>query len=238
MIVPFIKHNIPLTVIFRLLGVNDVRKMLYYVTGVSPCSPTLIYKMQSILCNDTSNTTGFNSNELYDYVGLVGCSEKQKQKRIQFIKNIFLNEFLPHCGEDNQITGNVRKAFYLGYAVRKLMMVYLKEIPPDDIDSYVNKRACPTGPQFALLTRQLVRNFLKMLRAQVYRAVSNGKHVNIVDFFNHRKISAGLKYACATGNWGITRGATGQTGVCQVLNTTNLAAKFSHLRQVNMNFYY
>lgn len=238
-VIPFIKHHIPLTVIFRLLGVNDVKRMIYYITGItSPTSPTLLYKTQTILCNDSSNTIDMNPEELFDWIGVKNCSEKQKKKRIAYVQNIFQNEFLPHCGNEyeSEVLGkntNTCKAFYLGYAVRKLLMVYLNEIPPDDIDSYVHKRACSTGPMFALLTRQLNRNFLKMLRIQIFKAVSNGKYINILDYINHRKISSGLKYGCATGNWGIQKGANNQTGVCQVLNTMNLSARYSHMRLIN-----
>lgn len=142
-------------------------------------------------------------------------------------KHIFVNEFLPHCKTKSE------KVFYLGYCVRKLLMVYINEIPPDDIDSYTNKRCCPTGMQFALLTRQLVRNFTKIIRVQVFKAINNNKYINVVDYFNHRKISSGLRYACATGNWAIQKGMTNQTGVCQVLNNMNISARLSHMRQIN-----
>ena len=153
-------------------------------------------------------------------------------------KHIFINEFLPHCGNEHETevdmsATNTTKAFYLGYCIRKLLMVYLGEIPPDDIDCYTNKRCCAAGLQFALLTRQLIRNFIKMLHVQVFKAVSANKYINIVDFFNHRKISAGIKYACATGNWGIQKGMTNQSGVCQVINSMNVASRLSHLSQIN-----
>jgi DNA-directed RNA polymerase beta subunit len=56
-------------------------------------------------------------------------------------------------------------------------MVYLGEIPPDDIDSYTNKRCCTTGLQFALLIRQLIRNFIKVLHVQVFKAVNINKNI-------------------------------------------------------------
>jgi DNA-directed RNA polymerase II subunit RPB2 len=86
---------------------------------------------------------------------------------------------------------------------------------------------------FALLTRQLVRNFLKYLRVQLYKSTVSNKKIFLPSFIKHRKITSGLKYACATGNWGIQRGANNQTGVCQVLNQTNAAARISHFRLVN-----
>jgi len=239
-VVPFIKTNIPLSVVFRLLGVNDTKRMICYITGTTPpVSAKFLYTIQSIMCHDTSNTVDMDADDLYDYIGLGGCVEKQKAKRIQYIKHIFVNEFLPHCGnssetsEGSECDTNTQKAFYLGYAIRKLLMVKLGEKRQDDIDSYVHKRACTAGSQFALLTRQLVRNFIKMIRVQIFKNVNSGKYINIIDYFNHRKISAGLKYGCATGNWGIQKGANNQTGVCQVLNTMNLAARYSHMRLIN-----
>lgn len=239
LIVPFIKHYIPLPVIFRLLDVCDLKSMMYYIVDTAPnCSQKLRYRTQSILCNDTSNTVNMSTDELYDWIGLKGSTEKQKKKRIQYIKHIFLNEFLPHCGndystEEKTAETNSHKAFYLGYCVRKLLMVSTGVIPPDDIDHYANKRCCSTGLQFALLVRQLIRSFIQMLRIQVYKAINNNKYINIVDFFNHRRISTGIRYACATGNWGIQRGKTNQSGVCQVINSMNLSARLSHIRLVN-----
>lgn len=136
------------------------------------------------------------------------------------------------------------KCFYLGYAVRRLLSVYLGESSPDDIDSYVNKRISTAGSLFALQIRQQVLNFIKNLRMQVFKAVSNGKNINLFDFFNHRRITSPLRYGCATGNWGTQKSNTAangggngtsssQTGICQVLNTMNLGARISHMRQVN-----
>ena len=238
-LVPFIKHYIPLSVIFRLLDVSDTKSMLYYIIDTAPnSSQTLQYRAQSILYADTSNTINMSTEELYDWIGIKGSTEKQHIKRVHYVKHVFSNEFLPHCGNDYSTpelaaATNAKKAFYIGYCVRKLLMVSLGEIPPDDIDHYVNKRCCATGLQFALLMRQLIRNFFKILHVQVFKAVNNNKYINIVDFFNHRKISAGIKYACATGNWGIQKGMTNQSGVCQVVNTMNLPARLSHLRLVN-----
>jgi hypothetical protein len=56
-------------------------------------------------------------------------------------------------------------------------MVYIGEIPPDDIDNYTNKRCCPAGMQFALLTRQLLRNFIKTVHIHVFKAVNNNKDI-------------------------------------------------------------
>jgi len=124
------------------------------------------------------------------------------------------------------------KAFYLGFAVRKLLSVSLGEAPKDDIDNIINKRFSTAGSLIAVLTRQLVRNFLKSVHVHLFNACKSGKFINITDFINHRKITAGLKFAFSTGTWGITKN-NNQSGVCQVINNTNLVSRLSHQRLVN-----
>ena len=229
--VPFVKNHIPLIVIFRLLGVADIASILKFIVGTKS-SPALVYLARSILCNDQTGTAGLSLEELYDWIGLQGAIEKANRKRVHYVKNVIDGEFLPHCASNGGDI-NMKKAFFLGYSVRKLMAVYLKEIPEDDIDSYVNKRCATSGSLIALLSRQLIRSFLKTVHVQVFRAANNGKFINITDFFTHRKITSGLKYAFSTGNWGIQKGQNSQSGVCQVLNKMGIAARLSHLRLIN-----
>ena len=47
-----------------------------------------------------------------------------------------------------------------------------------------------------------------------------------------QKITAGLKYALSTGNWGIQKQSS-QNGVAQILTRQNYLASLSHLRRVN-----
>jgi len=231
LMVPFIKTHIPIIVIFRMLGIRSNEDILNFIIS-KKSSRRFIYLANSILCSDDTGTAELSEEDLYDWVGLKGAAEKARKKRILFIKHIFLNEFLPHCAT-KQGDSKINKAFFLGYCVRKLVRIYLKEIPSDDIDSYVNKRIATTGSLMALLSRQLIRNFLKTVHIQVFKSVNNGKFINITDFFTHRRISSGLKYAFSTGNWGIQKGQSNQSGVCQVLNTMNVSAKLSHLRLIN-----
>lgn len=178
-------------------------------------------------CSITSSSSSSSSSNAEE----VEKQSNLKKKRIKTTKNIFQNEFFPHCGKDE--SSNKEKMFFLGLCVRKLLRVTIGELPPDDIDDYRNKRCCTAGLQFALLTRQLMRVFNKTLHAQIFKNTKTNPYVNFDDFFKVAKISIGLRYACATGNWGIQKNMTNQSGVCQVWNDTNITSKISHLRQVN-----
>jgi DNA-directed RNA polymerase II subunit RPB2 len=236
-VIPFIKYNVPLTICFRMLDIADVAKMLEYVTG-HDASTALKALAKSVLYQDyfTSGcSTITTAEECFERVGVNGSAEKIKKKRVAYVKHIMQNEFFPHCcGADPLDDYKKEKAFFLGLAVRKLLRVYLEELPADDIDSYVNKRVSTSGALMALLTRQLMRNFVKTVHIQVFKAANNNKFINMIDFFSNRKISAGLKFAMATGTWGISRlGTSNQAGVCQVLNTMNIVARLSQFKLVN-----
>jgi DNA-directed RNA polymerase II subunit RPB2 len=219
--VPFIKFDIPMVVIFRLLQVRSVQDMYNYIIGTN-ASPEFSYALRSILCTDTSGTTDMEMDDLYDWVGSRGSSEKNVIKRQKYAMHIFANEFLPHC--QNQLY----KAFYLGYCIRKLLRVYLGEQVPDDINSYCNKRQSVTGTLLSLLTRQLIRRHLKNIQMQIFR---NDKGKMISDFFNHNSITSGLKYAMSTGNWGIQKGnGNNQSGVCQAVSLMNRSSRLASLR--------
>lgn len=224
-IVPFVKTHIPLTICFYLLGVSDEHEMVRLVLR-GPSSDALVFLAKSVLL--TGECAGRSAEELMDDIGVRGSTEKVRKKRVRYVEHIFANEVLPHCGPSK-----FEKAQFLAFAIRKLLRTYLGEIAPDDVDNICNKRVMTAGVMLAVLTRQLVRQFFKTVHIQIFRAVTAGKFINMADIFNHRRISMGLKYAMSTGNWGVSKGAVNQTGVCQVVANMNLVSKISHLRLVN-----
>lgn len=64
------------------------------------------------------------------------------------------------------------------------------------------------------------------------RKVNEGKQVNLRTALNQETITRDLKYALATGNWGINRKAITKTGVAQVLQRLTYSSTLSHLRRV------
>jgi DNA-directed RNA polymerase beta subunit len=127
-----------------------------------------------------------------------------------------------------------RKAAYFGYAVWKLLLVYTGRREPDDRDDYCQKRVETPGMLLALIFRRLYRKFLKLLNMTLHKTIDKGKHVNIYDLINPKRITSQLRYALATGNWCQQKGgASSQSGVAQVLSRLTWTATISHLRRVN-----
>jgi DNA-directed RNA polymerase II subunit RPB2 len=127
------------------------------------------------------------------------------------------------------------KACYLGFMVRKLIATYTGQLQCDDRDHYANKRIDTAGMLMSLLFRQIYRTLLKSLTSQLQRLVENNKlcYTNIGDMINHKKITGAFKYAFSTGNWGMQRGSSTQTGVAQMMSRMTTVSGWSNLRRIN-----
>lgn len=176
-----------------------------------------------------------------DAVGRRGTHEVDQERRDKYVNYICCSETLPHMGVDNSAATKFGKRVYLGHMVSKLIGVLLGLLPYDNRDHYCNKRLDCTGPLMAHLFRQLYRSFLKSLQAQIQKAVTVGKFVDLVDsrFVNHKRISAGFKLAFGTGNWGTPKAAggqgtaVGQVGITQALSQLSGISATAHARRLN-----
>jgi DNA-directed RNA polymerase II subunit RPB2 len=122
--------------------------------------------------------------------------------------------------------------------VMKMLRVYNGDEEADDRDDYANKRLDPVHMLCALLFRQLFRAFLKTFTSQIHRACESDKseYIFVIDMMkNSKRISAGFKYSLSTGNWGMSKGASTQVGVAQVLTRMTPISTICHLRRTNTN---
>ena len=88
---------------------------------------------------------------LCKYVNVLGYVKTQsdKERKYNYICQILDKDLLPH------ITNTPRhKAYYIGCMIRKMLRVFLKQVPYDDRDSYKNKRIDTPGVLLGNLFRQ------------------------------------------------------------------------------------
>ena len=229
--VPFIDMEIPLLVLFRLLDVENKEEAIEYVL----CGETgpIEQLIRGILEVDAHS--GVNTEELIEWIGKTGTRETTRERRHRYMEHIISNEVLPHMGLTRDPSVNKRKAIYLGYMIRKLLLVHLGKAQCDDRDHYSNKRIDTSGMLMSLLFRQHFRNFLKTLTTQITKLVDAGKlhGANIGDLINHKRISSGFKYAFSTGNWGMQKGSSAQTGVAQIMSRMTPLSAIANLRRIN-----
>jgi len=175
------------------------------------------------------------------YVNMMGYDrdKSEKERRLTYLNDIINNDFLPHVGSEYKA-----KAFYLGHMVKLLLDVFLKKRDPDDRDSYVNKRIDTAGILMANLFRQYFTKLVKDMKTNINKEYTSGSWRSSKDFENilnlsniykvikYSTITTGLKFALATGNWGIKNNNNKQ-GIAQVLSRLTYNSTLSHLRRVN-----
>lgn len=225
---PSLRQDIPIVILFRALGcANDKEVMSHICYDLSSDALT-----SAVMPSIEEAQVIQDELTALDFIGKRGqATGVSREKRIQYAREMLQLEFLPHIGTDGG--SEMKKSYFLGYMVNKLLMVALKKQPEDDRDHYGNKRLDLAGPLLATLFRQQLRKLMRDIKATARRAVNSGAEVDLNSLIKSSIITNGLKYALATGNWNSAAGAATKTGVSQVLNRLTFASSLSHLRRLN-----
>ncbi|AGO11076.1 AaceriAFR404Cp [[Ashbya] aceris (nom. inval.)] len=226
---PYIKQDIPIVIIFRALGIIPDGEILEHI-----CYDQNDWQMLEMLkpCVEEGFVIQDRETAL-DFIGRRGTALGiKKEKRIQYAKDILQKEFLPHI---TQLEGfESRKAFFLGYMINRLLLCALDRKDQDDRDHFGKKRLDLAGPLLAQLFKTLFRKLTRDILRFMQRSVEEAKDFNLKLAVKATTITAGLKYALATGNWGEQKKAmSSRAGVSQVLNRYTYSSTLSHLRRTN-----
>lgn len=228
-ILPYIKEEIPIIVVFRALGFESDRDILEHIVYdfedqemMERIKPSLD---EAFVIQDR--------NVALSFIGTRGARPGvTKEKRIKYAKEILQKEMLPHVGISDFC--EAKKAYFLGYMVHRLLLAALGRRELDDRDHIGNKRLDLAGPLLAFLFRGLFRSLIKQMRGYAQYYIDRGQPFNVDLSIKPSIISDGLKYSLATGNWGDQKKAhMARAGVSQVLNRLTFASTLSHLRRVN-----
>lgn len=252
---PNFKNPVPIFLLFKCLGVENDKSLFEHITWdlQNDISKKIIELIKPSfdrfvkICN-TNNIETNASVEKYNDIMLTYLKFKNTNRdikltyddKLMYLKKILEDEILPHIGNSYS-----RKAKYLGYMARKLMLVQNGYIQHDDRDAYDNKRIDTPGRLLSTQFRQCFNKLVKDMVKCITREIKNNKsRRDIFDLINSNNIykiikptiiDGGLKYALATGNWGIKTGNHGtiKAGTAQVLNRLSYQSFVSHLRRVN-----
>lgn len=251
---PSFKHPIPIFLLFKAMDIKNDKDMIQ----------TIIWELGSGTKNETKflkiikdGFIAFNNNPTFKlgndtrkyqelvitYLNFKGGNKEIKltmDDKIAYLKKIFIDEVLPHVGSSFS-----KKCKYMGMMIRKLLLVHLGELPFDDRDSYQNKRVDTPGRLLASLFRQCFNKLVKDIVKNLTKEIKNNKgskdifeiitNDNMYRIVKPNIIEGGLKYALATGNWGVKTNGKGsaKVGTAQVLNRLNYQSYLSHLRRIN-----
>ena len=242
--IPHIKQDVPLYVVFKAMNVTndfDITNYILYDVPRDNWREYTQFLRASLEEASTITSQEMAKEYLCKHVNMMGYDrdKSEKDRRMTYLNDIITNDFLPHLGENNKI-----KAYFLGHMVKHLLDVFLKKKEVDDRDSYVNKRIDTSGVLMSNLFRQYYTKLVKDMKTNINKEYSNGSwkatrdfnkiinDTNIYKIVKFSTITTGLKFALATGNWGLKNNKNKQ-GIAQVLSRLTNNSGVSHLRRVN-----
>jgi len=243
--IPRIKNPIELFVLFRALGVNSDKEICeYIVLDIENKNNTEILKcLQASIIDANKYMTQEDAirhiTASVAYTPLNMDKETGAKKKREFTIEVLDNDLFPHCQTLPQ------KLYLLGYMAKKLIQTSLGWLPPDDRDSYLNKRIELTGTLLNNLFRNYFNKLVKEMQKQIVREINTGSwrssedYENIINMTNIYKIMKsttienGINRALATGDFSIKQSNSSKVGVAQVLNRLTYLSSLSHLRRIN-----
>ena len=240
-LLPHMKTEIPIFILFRALGCETDKEIVYHIidNDNSQIDKNILKVLKSSIEEAyTIKTETEAITYISRYINNNTYYVQNEEKKINYVKNCIIKEYLNHLGDDHQ-----KKIYFTGYMVNKLIKCCMGVIPFDDRDSYLNKRFETPGYLLGNLTFQCIHKITKDIRSFITKEVHSGlwnlnkQHKDIINEINIHKIIKSsyleniLKGAMATGNWGMKVNASKQ-GVSQVLNRLTYPSTVSHLRRV------
>jgi DNA-directed RNA polymerase II subunit RPB2 len=243
--IPRIKQPIELFVLFRALGIIPDKDICQYILldSENEVNKELLDSLQASIIDANKYMTQEDAlrhiTSFVAYMPMNMDKEMGAKKKRTFTNEVLDNDLFPHCATIQQ------KLYLLGYMAKKLIQTSKGWLPPDDRDSYINKRIELTGTLLNNLFRNYFNKLVKEMQKQVIREINNGSWRSTEDFENiinmtniykimkSTTIENGINRALATGDFSIKQSNSSKVGVAQVLNRLTYLASLSHLRRIN-----
>jgi len=243
--IPRIKQPVELFVVFRALGIISDKSICEYILlNIKDSKYTeLLNALQASIIDANKILT--QEDAIKHIITLVAFTpinmdrDTGAKKKREFALDVLNNDLFPHCKTSPQ------KIYLLGVMAKKLLETSMGWLPPDDRDSYLNKRIELTGTLINNLFRNYFNKLIKEMQKQVVREINNGSwksmedYENIINMTNIYKIMKsttienGINRALSTGDFSIKQSNSSKVGVAQVLNRLTYVASLSHLRRIN-----
>ncbi len=243
--IPRIKNPIPLFIVFRALGIMTDKEICEYILLNIDTSEkkTMCELLQASIMDANEYLTQedciryITAHVMYTPMNM--DKETGALKKKEFTIDILNSDLFPHCRTSTQ------RIYFLGYMTNRLLQASTSMTPPDDRDSYLNKRIDLTGTLLNNLFRNYFNKLVKDMEKQVIREINNGSwrstddYMRIINMTNIYKIiksttiENGLKRALSTGDFGVKHSNSNKVGVAQVLNRLTYVSSLSHVRRIS-----
>ena len=232
-LIPNVRKPMPLFIVMRALGVLSDKDIIEF------CILDLEKNKDMI---DLFIPSIHDANKIFTQeIALKFIATFTKSKTVSHTHDILMNYFMPQIGELNYIN----KAYFLGYIVYKLLLVYTKVDKPTDRDNFKFKRVDSPGR----LLYDLFKEYFSMQQLNIRLAMDREYNMNVsqynsvhsftsliasnqINIFKDRVVESGFKRAFK-GDWGSVE-HNKKIGVVQDVNRLSYNSFISGLRKINL----
>jgi len=232
------KIELPIFIVFKALNVLTDKEIIEYI--INDINDPANNDMINMLRPSVEEAAPIQSQKIalefiskYITRTIQSQSMQDPKYRLAYTYDILIKELFPHLGQDR-----IKKVYYLGYMVKKLLLNASGRLDADDRDSFINKRVDTAGMLLINLFRvnfnKVVKD-LKMLIEKQHRKPHRMDELksSLAKKVKSNTLEVNIKKAFATGDWG-SKGAikAAKKGVSQVLTRLTYLASESHKRRI------
>ena len=229
------KQDIPLVIIFRALNyISDksIVELIVYDIHNEKNNKLMELLKASIEEAKQIQTQKIALEYISKYIiGLQAQKYQTNKQKLTYVFDVLCSELFPHIG-----SSPIKKAYFLGYMVNKLLKCHLGMINYDDRDSFLNKRVETSGELMEKLFRINFLKFVKELKGVCDKDMMAGRFgelaLNLSKKLKPNSIENDTKFALSTGNWGHKSQAQARKGIAAVLQRLTYLGTISNMRRI------
>ena len=229
------KQDIPLIIIFRALNfISDksIVELVVYNIGNENNNAIMDLLKASIEESKPIQTQKIALEYISKYINSMQSSKYKTNKcKLKYTYDVLCDALFSHVGPSP-----IKKAYFLGYMVNKLLQSHLGTMSYDDRDSFLNKRVESSGELMAQLFRAYFGKFVKELKMICDKDMLAGRiselPQNLSKKLKPNSIENDIKYALGTGNWGLKNQVKSRKGIAAVLQRLTYLGTLSNMRRI------
>ena len=229
------KQDIPLIIIFRALNfISDKSIVELIVYNISNENNSALMDLLKASIEEAKpiQTQKIALEYISKYINSMQTIKYKTNKcKLKYTFEVLCSELFPHVGESP-----IKKAYFLGYMVNRLLKCHLGMMDYDDRDSFLNKRVETSGELMAQLFRAYFGKFAKELKTTCDKDMLAGRYSelpqNLSKKLKPNSIENDIKYALGTGNWGLKNQAKSRKGIAAVLQRLTYLGTLSNMRRI------
>ena len=218
---------VPLFVLFDYYGATNDEEIYKYILGDDMFEDEYVELLKSSMEEKNSLLELQTSEKLI---------KKFMKNKLIPVEILVKEKVLGHLYDEKYTVEQncVKKMYYIGTMVKKLLDVILGKTEITDRDNFTNKRIETPGILLAQLFRKLHKNMIKSFKSSISKEHYTSFELQMNKIIKNTIVSNGLKYSLSTGSWNSKVGSDNKkVGVAQVLNRLTFTGTLSHLRRLN-----